>query len=82
MIRPGNRLTLLENGAQYFPALIAAIDAARHEIHLESYIFSADATGLENQNVWSALARKGLIMFANAPRNCLRKPSFILNLSG
>jgi cardiolipin synthase len=42
---PGNRLTLLENGAQYFPALIEALEAARQEIHLESYIFEPDETG-------------------------------------
>ena len=42
---PGNRLTLLNSGAEYFPALIAAIDAARAEIHLETYIFEDDATG-------------------------------------
>jgi phosphatidylserine/phosphatidylglycerophosphate/cardiolipin synthase-like enzyme len=28
----GNRLTLLKNGEQYFPALVAAIDAARARI--------------------------------------------------
>lgn len=42
---PGNALTLLETGGDYFPALIAAIDAARHEFHLETYIFEDDATG-------------------------------------
>lgn len=45
MFRPGNRLTLLENGAQYFPALLQALDAAQREIHLESYIFEPDETG-------------------------------------
>ena len=41
----GNRITLLKSGAEYFPALAAEFDAARHEIHLETYIFEADATG-------------------------------------
>ena len=50
----GNRLTLLRNGEQYFPALVAAIDAAREEIFLESYIFAADETG---SLVADALAR-------------------------
>ncbi|HRH79445.1 MAG TPA: cardiolipin synthase ClsB [Thiobacillaceae bacterium] len=45
MFRPGNRLTLLENGASYFPALLEALDGARQEIHLESYIFEPDDTG-------------------------------------
>lgn len=50
----GNRLTLLNSGGEYFPALIAAIDAARVEIHLETYIFADDATG---RAVCEALAR-------------------------
>lgn len=41
----GNRLALLKNGADYFPQLCAAIDAAQHSIYLETYIFAADATG-------------------------------------
>jgi cardiolipin synthase len=50
----GNRITLLETGADFFPALIAAIDDARVEVHLESYLFANDATG---QAVSAALAR-------------------------
>ncbi len=43
--RDGNRIDLLYNGEQYFPALEREIDAAESEIHLETYIFEADATG-------------------------------------
>jgi len=50
----GNRLTLLKNGEQYFPALIAAIDAAVEEVFLETYIFADDETG---SLVATALAR-------------------------
>jgi cardiolipin synthase len=50
----GNRLTLLKSGAEYFPALLAELDAARHEIHVETYIFEADATG---RSVAAALVR-------------------------
>lgn len=39
---PGNQLRLLQNGAEFFPALIAAIDAARVEVHLETYIYNDD----------------------------------------
>ncbi len=42
---PGNRLTLLNSGREFFPALIAAIDEARREVHLETYIFEDDASG-------------------------------------
>jgi cardiolipin synthase A/B len=60
MIRPGNRLTLLENGAEYFPALIAAMDAAHHEIHLESYIYAADATGRAVSAALMRAAQRGV----------------------
>lgn len=50
----GNRVTLLESGKDYFPALIAAIDAARVDVHLESYIYADDDTG---RAVTAALAR-------------------------
>ena len=50
----GNRLTLLRNGEQYFPALVSAIDAARLEVFLETYIFADDETG---SLVADALAR-------------------------
>lgn len=50
----GNRLTLLCNGEQYFPALVEAIDAARELVFLETYIFADDQTG---SLVADALAR-------------------------
>jgi cardiolipin synthase len=50
----GNRLTLLTNGEQYFPALVEAIDAATEEVFLETYIFADDQTG---SLVADALAR-------------------------
>lgn len=55
-LRPlaGNRIELLCCGAEYFPALLAEIDAARHEILLETYIFELDSTG---RSVLDALRR-------------------------
>jgi cardiolipin synthase len=41
----GNAIDLLETGDAYFPALEAAIDGARREIHIETYILEDDATG-------------------------------------
>jgi cardiolipin synthase len=55
----GNRVTLLENGGQYFPALLAAIAAAEREVHLESYIFEADALGLSVAEALAQAARRG-----------------------
>ncbi len=50
----GNKVTLLQNGADYFPALEAAIDAAVHQVYLDTYIFTNDATG---QRIAGALLR-------------------------
>lgn len=41
----GNRIQLLRTGAEYFPALESALDAAGQQIFLETYIFEADDTG-------------------------------------
>ena len=42
---PGNRVQLLKSGGEYFPALEQAIDAAAHEVRLETYILADDETG-------------------------------------
>lgn len=57
---PGNRLTLLENGVEFFPALIGAIDAARRDVHLESYLFENDDTGRSVAGALIAAARRGV----------------------
>ncbi|MBC7803295.1 MAG: cardiolipin synthase ClsB [Candidatus Parcubacteria bacterium] len=56
----GNRLTLLKNGEQYFPALVAAIDGARSEVFLETYIFSDDGTGRFIADALARAARRGV----------------------
>ena len=43
----GNRLSLLCNGEEAYPAMLAAIAAARESIHLSTYIFDNDRTGRE-----------------------------------
>lgn len=54
---PGNRLTLLNSGNEYFPALLAAIESATLEVYLESYIFADDEIG---HAVTGALCRAAL----------------------
>ncbi|HEY0268436.1 MAG TPA: cardiolipin synthase ClsB [Methyloradius sp.] len=51
---PDNQITLLRNGAEFFPALETEIDRARHEIHLQTYIFENDEIG---QRIAAALMR-------------------------
>lgn len=57
---PGNRLTLLRNGEAYFPALVGAIDAARVEIFLETYIFADDQTGSLIADALARAAARGV----------------------
>ena len=40
---PGNRLQLLENGAEFFPALLRAIDAAREAVSSMSHAIEEQA---------------------------------------
>lgn len=56
----GNRLTLLESGTAYFPALLADLLAAREEIFLETYIFANDRTGRAVADALAAAARRGV----------------------
>ena len=41
----GNKVELLINGEEKFPAVLAALKEAQHHIHLEYYIFEDDVTG-------------------------------------
>lgn len=41
----GNTLTLLRNGEEYFPRLIAAIEGASHTVYMETYIYATDESG-------------------------------------
>jgi len=59
----GNRITLLKSGAEYFPQLEAEIDAARHEVHLETYIFRADATGRAIADALARAARREVAVY-------------------
>ena len=56
----GNRLSLLRNGEQYFPALVAAIDAAQREVFLESYIYADDQTGSLVADTLARAAARGV----------------------
>jgi cardiolipin synthase len=59
---PGNRLTLLRSGVEYFPALEAAIGEARREVFLETYIFEGDHTGKRIAQALCEAARRGAVV--------------------
>jgi cardiolipin synthase len=55
-----NDVRLLECGTAFFPALIAAIDAARLDIHFETYIFARDDTGIAVEGALMRAAARGV----------------------
>ena len=56
----GNQVTLLRNGTDYFPALLAEIQAARHEIHIQTYIYEADNIGRQVGDALMLAAQRGV----------------------
>lgn len=59
----GNQITLLRNGAEYFPALGTAIEAASEEIYLQTYIFALDDIGLRIGNALKCAAARGVRVY-------------------
>jgi cardiolipin synthase A/B len=58
--RPGNRVKLLCDGAQNYPAWLEAIASARKWIHFESYIIHDDDVGLRFAEALADRARAGV----------------------
>jgi cardiolipin synthase A/B len=56
----GNRVTLLEDGAGTYPAMLAAIRGAQHHVHMEMYIFEGDEVGRQFQQALVERARAGV----------------------
>jgi cardiolipin synthase len=59
-MRPGHELRLLKGGEQFFPALIEAIDAARAEVLLETYIFEFNGAALVIAEALERAAARGV----------------------
>ncbi len=59
----GHRITLLERGEAYFPALIAALDAAREEVFFESYIFDPRRAGEAVAHALMRAAERGVAVW-------------------
>jgi cardiolipin synthase len=58
--RSGNRVSLLENGEEFFARAFDAIDAAREEILIESFILFEDKIGLALHQHLVDAARRGV----------------------
>ena len=58
--RAGHALCLLEGSAELFPALRASIDAAQHEVWLETYIFDLTGASAEVARSLERAAQRGV----------------------
>jgi cardiolipin synthase len=57
---PGNKIELLQNGDEYFPAMLKAIRSARRTVNFETYIVYSDVIGRQFCDALSERARAGL----------------------
>ncbi|MEZ4282110.1 MAG: cardiolipin synthase ClsB [Myxococcota bacterium] len=59
-LRPDHRLTLLKGGEALFPALVRAIDAARSEVLLETYMFDFSRSVIPVAEALEQAGRRGV----------------------
>ncbi|WP_394792472.1 cardiolipin synthase ClsB [Rhodoferax sp.] len=57
----GHSLQLLEGSQAFFPALVAAMDAAQHDVRLETYIFDCTGAGAEVAEALIRAAQRGVV---------------------
>ena len=57
---PGNRIDILNNGDQFYPAMLEAIGQARSAITFEAYIYWAGEVGRKFAEAMAAKARSGV----------------------
>lgn len=61
-LRGGHQLLLLQGGAEFFPALVDAMDAARRVVHLETYIFEFAGSALSVAEALERAAQRGVVV--------------------
>jgi cardiolipin synthase len=59
----GNKIKLLRSGAEYFPALETAINTAKYEVHLQTYIYQADIIGVRIGHALMQAALRGVNVY-------------------
>jgi cardiolipin synthase len=60
VLLPGNKIELLQNGDEYFPAMLQAVKNARKTINFEAFIFYSGAVGDQFRDAFSERARAGV----------------------
>lgn len=61
--RPGHQVQLLQGGQAFFPALINAIERSVHEVRMETYIFSVEASGEQVAAALERAAQRGVAVY-------------------
>jgi cardiolipin synthase A/B len=56
----GNTVSILENGIEILPAMLASIRAAEKSVHMEAYIFWSDSVGRQFRDALAETARRGV----------------------
>ena len=56
----GNRLRVLHNGDEVYPAMLEAIEGANDSIYLTTYIFESNSTGREFIDALAAAVKRGV----------------------
>ena len=59
-LTPGNHVQPLVNGDEAFPAMLAAIESAKHTISMVSYIFDNDASGKQFADALGRAVKRGV----------------------
>jgi cardiolipin synthase len=62
-LQPGHHITLLQGSAQFFAALIEAIEQSVKEVRLETYIFDVTASGERVAQALEQAAQRGVSVF-------------------
>ena len=63
LLQDGHSVQLLQGGNAFFPALVEAIDVARVEVRLETYIFNWDQSGKNVAQALANAAQRGVQVF-------------------
>jgi cardiolipin synthase len=58
--QPGNRIDLLQNGDEFFPAMLEAIRSAKKTVNFAAYIVKSDATGRQFRDALCERALAGV----------------------
>ena len=57
---PGNKIELLQNGDEYFPAMLSAIRSSRKTVNFEAYIVYSDEIGRQFRDALIERAKSGI----------------------